>query len=153
MSKNLIVFDQHPVFLDFASNQLQVRFDPATARTVSHVRQNDDDSFTILAVVVVTNWTEHSVELSIASTPGLWATRRYIRDVYEYIFGHCGKTVLYAVVETSNAAAITLHERIGHKYVGRMEDWFGEDRPVVLYTLTKRDYQKGKWSSTKGRKE
>jgi RimJ/RimL family protein N-acetyltransferase len=146
VSKNLIVFDQDPVFLNYAGAQLGIQYLPEIARTVSHVRQNDDGSLTMLAVVVLSHWTTHSVEISIASNPGLWATKRFIRAVYEYAFGHCGKERIHMLVEHENAESIEMHKRLGHKYEGQLDDWFGVDKPALIYGLTKRNYLNSKWS-------
>ena len=152
MTENLIVYEQSPFFLDFASKQLDVPFDPSTARTISHVLLKDG-KYEILAVVVYTGWLPNSVELSIASSKGRWATRRFIRAVYEYAFTHANKDRIHMVVEPSNVESVEMHIRLGHKYEGCLDDWFGEDRPVFIYGLTRRNYQKGKWSLNKENKK
>lgn len=146
MTKYIVTYDQHPVFLDFICQRLNVKLDPATARTVSHVRVNEDGTHTMLAVCAYNNWTERSCELSIAGTKSMWATRRYIQAVYEYAFTVAEKERIHMVVEHTNADALELHKRLGHKHEGELEDWFGEDKPAIVFGLTKRNYLKGKWA-------
>ena len=148
--KHLIVEDQHPMFLAFAAKHLGVTYDPATCRTIAHVRQENDGTYTLLCVVVANNWTSAGCELSIASEPGLWATRRFINTVYQTVFGAWGKERIYMMVEPSNTAAIAMHERLGHKYEAHLEDWFGRDMPALLYGLTKRSYDNSKWRRVEG---
>lgn len=151
MSEYLIVYEQDAVFFDFAEAQLEMKFDRTLSRTLSHVRRNDDNSLTMLAVVVFNGWTPHSVEISIASSKGMWATKRFIRSVYEYAFTFAEKERIHMVVEPSNTDAVEMHKRLGHKYEGRLEDWFGRDKPVLVFGLTKRHYEQGKWSLEKGK--
>lgn len=151
MTEYVVVYDQDPIFVRFASEQLGVPFELTDYRTVSHVRKNDDGTLTMLAVVVLNNWTEHSVEMSIASEPGLWATKKFIRAVYDYAFYHAKKERIHMAVEPSNVAALIMHERLGHKYEGRLEDWFGADKDALIFGLTKRNYLKGKWTAKKGK--
>lgn len=143
--RHLIVHEQDPAFLAFASEQLQVRFEPALCRTIAHVRAEDDGTYTLLCVLVANNWTTAGCELSIASRPGEWATRRFINAGYQTFFYRWGKERIFMVVEPSNTAAIAMHERLGHKYEAHLEDWFGRDKPALLYGLTKRAYEQSKW--------
>ncbi len=150
MSKHLIVYDQHPLFFEFAEQRLDVRYDPAVCRTIAHLLQNEDGTCAVLCVVVANNWTDHSVELSIASEPGLWATRRFINAVYQTVFYRWRKERIHMVAEVANAPAIAMHERLRHKYEGHLDDWFGRDRPAHIYGLTKRAYEKSKWQRSEG---
>jgi RimJ/RimL family protein N-acetyltransferase len=144
--QHLIVYEQHPAFLDYLHDQLGVRFDPATTRTLSHLAQAEDGTLSILAVVAYSNWTNNSVELSIASSPCMWASKRFIRAVYEYAFQHCGKLCIHMLVEDDNLAAKALHERLGHKYGCRIEDWFGDGRDGHLFTWSKKAFLASKWA-------
>jgi hypothetical protein len=144
--EHLIVRDQDPVYLNWAQDQLGVGWEPSKVRTLSHVRINDDTSVLLLAVVVFSNFSPHACELSIASTPGLWATRRYVRAVYESVFTDFGRERFIGLVEHTNAESIEMHKRLGHKFECELEDWFGRDKPGLVFGLTKRDYLKSKWA-------
>ena len=145
--KNLVIYEQLPVFLDYINGELGVNYTADTTRTVAHVQESDTGELTILAVVALNNWTMHSVELSIAGSQGRWATRKYISSVYEYAFTYAGKERVHCIVEQGNEPAMELHRRLGHKYEGLLEDWFGADRPAHVFGLTKRNYLKGRWAA------
>lgn len=146
MIERLVVYEQNDVFFDFAEQILEVVFDRAQSRTVSYVQKNEDGTLTMLAVAVFNNWFKHSVELSLATTKGLWATKRFIRAMYEYAFNYGNIIRIHMVSEVSNDEANQGHLRLGHKYEGKLEDWFGEGKDGLIYGLTKRNYLKGKWA-------
>lgn len=144
MPKNLIVYDQDPIFIEYISNELGVNYRQENSRTVSHVRQNDDGTYTLLAVVLFDHFTEHHVELSVASSSKHWATWNFLHACYE--FGFSRKEVrLNMVVEASNTDALNMHKKLGHKQEGYLRDWFGENKDAYLFALTKKDYLESRW--------
>ena len=153
MMRNIITYDQDPRLLQFACEVLEVRFEPSKVRTIAYLQVDGDTVVRILAVVVYSNFLASSVELSIASEPGLWASRRFIRAVYEHAFNHLKRERLTMVVAHDNDASIVMHNRLGHKYDMTLDDWFGQDKPALIFGLTKRAYLSGKWASTKRTKE
>lgn len=144
MSENLIVFEQNQLFVNYVNEMLKVNFQLADCRTVSHIRKNDDNTYTILAVVVFNNWNVTYVEASIASSTSRWATWNYIHACYEYAFTK-ERTRINFVVETSNEDAIRMHKKLGHTCEGLLHDLFGNDKDAYVYGMTKRNYQKSKW--------
>lgn len=142
----LIVYDQDPVFLDYINKALDNNFVSDSTRTLAHVKANEDGSYTMLAVVAFNNWTQYSVEVSIAGSSGLWATKKFVRAVYEYAFYHAKKERIHMVVEPTNTEALEMHKRLGHFQEGLLADWFGPDKYAYIYGLTKRQYLAGKWA-------
>lgn len=144
MSQNLIVYDQDQVFVDYINGVLGVKFELHNTRTVSHIRRNDDGTYTILAVVLFNNWATHHCEASIASSSPHWATWKYINAVYRYVFDN-GRQRVHFVVEPHNTAAITMHKKLGHQFEGEMRDVYGEDKNGLMFAFTKRDFVSSRW--------
>lgn len=145
MSSRVITRDQSPVFLDYINRELDTDFTSDSARTITHLRHNDDGTFTILAVAAYNNWRDYHCELSIASSSPMWASWGYIHNVFDYGFNRAGKERVNLVVDVTNTAAINMHKKLGTVLEGTLRDWFGRDRDAYLYALTKRDYEKSKW--------
>lgn len=144
MAEYLITHDQDPVFINFISEKLGVNFRQENSHTVSHIRKNDDGTYTLLAVSLFDHFSEHHIEVSIASSSYKWATWNYIHAVYEFAFKD-GRSRLNMIVEPRNTNAVTMHEKLGHKREGYLRDWFGEDNDAIVFGLTRRDYLESKW--------
>lgn len=150
MSKLIITYDPCQKFIDFINTALDTDFklDDDT-RTVTHLKENDDGTYTILAVVVLNRWYKHHCEASIASSSKGWATRKYLNAVYSYVFEAAGRARMNFLVETHNAAAITLHYKLGHTFEGLCRDMYGEGKDGLLFGYTRTDYNKSKWIKRK----
>lgn len=132
-----------PILCAWTSQQLNVQFEPTMCRAIAHV-----DGGEIAAVCVLTNWTPHSCEISIA-TDGTrtWASRRYLHEVYKYAFIDAGKSRVNFSVAPDNVESIRLQEALGHKRECVLEDAAGTGHPLILYGLTKTEWLRGKYAS------
>ena len=144
MAVNIVTFDQDPIFIDYINKELKVNFDPADSRTVSHIRKNDDGTYTILAVLLYNRWATHSCEASIASSTKHWISWEYLHACYSYIF-NTGRTRINYVVEVDNKAALNLHRKLQHEELTLLRDLFGEGKDAYLFGITKREYEAGRW--------
>jgi len=151
MANRVIVTDQQyaPMFLEWMTQRIGEPglFEPDECRTIAHVQFNDDGSFEILCVVALNRWTQHSCEGNIASDLSKrWMTRDFAFTVYDFVFRHAGKSRFNFTVNTENADAIQMHEKLGHQFVCRLEDAYGESRDAFVYGLTKRQWLNGKYA-------
>lgn len=131
-----------PYFLNWINDRINTSFDPNDSRYLAYVKGDE-----VLAVVVFDHWTKHHVEVSIA-TDGTkrWASRTFVREVFDYAFSLDTITRCNFVVEVENENAIRLHKALGHPEEGRMKDWFGEGKDALLFRLTRQEYHESKWS-------
>ena len=144
MSESLIVYDQDQFFIDWINKELDVTFVPEDTRTISHVRKNDDGTFTVLAVIAFNRWSTNSAEASIASSSPRWATWKFLNAAYRFIFD-TGRSKINFVVELSNAAAINMHKKLGNHLEGYLKDQFGEGNDAYLFGMTKSQFEQSKW--------
>lgn len=150
MTKRQIIVDQKyaPIFLQWMMDRIGVpwRDTPDQCRTIAHVLFKDDGTFDILCVVALHNWTTHGCEGSIASDlTKRWFTRDFAFTVYDYVFNFAGKSRMNFTVRPDNAAALGMHEKLGHRFECRLEDAEGPGNDVLLYGLTKTQWQGGPW--------
>lgn len=151
MSENIVVFDQDQVFIDYINNALDVKFIPRDTRTVSHVRKNDDGTYTILAVIAFTRWSTNSVEASIASSTPRWATWNYLNAAYNYAFTTHNKSKINFVAEESNIAALNMHKKLGNMPEGYLYDQFGEGKNAYLFGMTRTNFKESRWYKKKNK--
>lgn len=160
MTKRVIVTDQKyaPMFLQWMAGRIGVDiggFSPDECRTIAHVLFYDDGQPPeILAVVAFNRWSPFACEGNIASDgTRRWFSRDFAYTIYDYVFRHAGKTRFNFTVSVDNEAAIAMHEGLGHNYVARLEDAFGEDKDAFIYGLTRKQWMAGRWSKSSNHKE
>ena len=123
-------------------------FNPSECRTIGHVLLHEDRDPEIIGAVVLSRWTAHTCDASIASDgTKRWATRRFIFAVYDYAFRHADKSRINFIVRVDNADSIRLQERLGHTLDGRLADAFGEGQDALLFGLTRSAWLAGPWRS------
>jgi RimJ/RimL family protein N-acetyltransferase len=151
-SKRVIVTDQQyaPVFLKWMRERIRGdigEFDANDCRTIAHVLFHEDRDPEILAVVAINRWSPFACEGNIASDgTRRWFSRDFAFTVYDFVFRHAAKTRFNFTVAVDNEAAIGMHEKLGHCYVARLEDAFGEDNDAFIYGLTRKQWLAGPWS-------
>jgi RimJ/RimL family protein N-acetyltransferase len=152
MTKRVIVTDQQyaPMFLRWMRSRIGGdigEFSADECRTIAHVLFHDDKEPEILAVVAFNRWSPFACEGNIASDgTRRWFSREFAFTVYDFVFRHAGKTRFNFTVSVDNEAAIAMHEGLGHNYVARLEDAFGEDKDAFIYGLTRKQWMAGRWS-------
>jgi RimJ/RimL family protein N-acetyltransferase len=152
MSTRKIVTDQQyaPVFLKWMRERIGGDvgdFDAADCRTIAHVLVHDHKPPEILAVVAINRWSPFTCEGNVASDgTKRWFSRDFAFTIYDFVFRHAGKTRFNFTVSADNKEAIALHEGLGHEYVARFADAFGEDKDALVYGLTRRQWHAGKWA-------
>lgn len=159
MSKRLIVTDQQyaPVFLEWMRDRIAGdigEFDANDCRTIAHVLLRDDSLPEILAVVAINRWSPFACEGNIASDGNRrWFSREFAFTVYDFVFRHANKTRFNFTVSVDNKEAIAMHESLGHEYVARLSDAFGENKDAFIYGLTRKQWLAGKWNEPCKKKE
>lgn len=131
-----------PYFTKWVNDKIGSEFTPENSRYIAYVSGDE-----VLAVAVFDHWTKYQVEVSIASDgTKRWASRTFIRAIYDYAFTIPSCSRINMIVEVKNKDAIRLHEALGHTLEGQLVDWFGTGNDAFLYRLTKTEYLEGKWS-------
>lgn len=159
MTKRVIVTDHRyaPVFLQWMRARIGGdigEFNAHECRTIAHVLLHEDKPSEILAVVAVNRWSPFACEGNIASDGSKrWFSRDFAFTVYDFVFRHAGKTRFNFTVSTDNKEAIAMHESLGHEYVARLADAFGEDKDAFIYGLTRKQWQAGKWAKPSKQQE
>lgn len=159
MSKRVIVTDQQyaPALLQWMRERISGdigAFDASECRTVAHVLVHEDKPAEVLAVVAFNRWSPFACEGNIASDgTRRWFSRDFAFTVYDFVFRHAGKTRFNFTVTVDNKDAIAMHESLGHEYVARLLDAFGENNDALMYGLTRSQWQAGKWAKPSQRKE
>jgi hypothetical protein len=146
MTEKVIVYDQDQVFFDFINKGLDTSLDSSRHQVISHVQLNNDKSCTMLAVVAYSDMRRYSIELSIYSTPNIWATKRFIHAFFDYPYFQLGKEKTVTTTLTTNFKCIDLLERLGYTREGMLKDYQGIGKDCFIYGMTKRQYLSGKWA-------
>lgn len=151
MGRRVIITDQQyaPLFLNWMKERIGCdgEFTADECRTIAHVLIHEDREPEILAVVAVNRWSPFACEGNIASDgTKRWFSKEYAFTVYDFVFRHAGKSRFNFTVSVDNAAAISMHEKLGHAYVARLEDAFGDSKDALIYGLTRRQWLGGRWA-------
>lgn len=149
MTQNIIVYDQDPFFLNWLNDQLGITLNQPTTQTISHVRQNDDNTYTILAVIAFSNIKKYHVEASIAASTPRWATWNFLHAAYEYAFNKLNISRINFVVDPANEAALSMHEKLGSVLEGKLRSIFGDGKDGYIFGTTRADYENSKWYKRK----
>lgn len=119
-------------------------------RVIAHVQMSENRVLKpadVLCVVALNRWTTHTVEGNIASDgTARWMSRAFAYTVYDYAFNYASKSRMNFSVRADNVDAIRMHEKLGHHFTAKLEDGYGEGKDLLLYGLTKRQWQAGRWS-------
>lgn len=145
MANRFIDGHTHTGLIQWAAGVLELTSFSPDARCMAHMIQ-DSNGVSPLAVVVFDRWTPYSCEVSIASDKtGRWATRTFIREVYEYVFTYAKKQRMTMIVSERNARSINTQMKLGHVEEGCLRDAFGEGHNGIVFGFTTRDYLASKW--------
>lgn len=125
----MIVFDQDHALLAFASQVLNVKFDPSQCSWIS--RLNPDGS--PLVVVVFTRFTPYNCEMSIASDGSRkWYSKEFVSTCYRYAFIQAKLWRITVVIEDDNEKSLKLCRQLGHTQESVLKHWFGEKDGIVM---------------------
>lgn len=149
-----IVTDQRwaPQFIDWFAARVGVpgQWADPEHTVLAHVNVQADGTAThsdILAVVLFNHWTPHTVEGNIASDGSArWASRDFLWTIYDYVFRHAGKSRFNFQVSPDNTAAVAMHQKLGHHFDCRLVDAAGEGHDLLLYSLTRAQWQAGRYA-------
>lgn len=128
-----IIFKQHQGFIDFSNEVLSEKFELENVITIVQMSDAGDIQF----VAIFDNFTEHDVEMNIASKGNLSATRLFLKACYQYAFETCGKNRVTAKIKSDNSKSIQICLRLGFVYEGSLRNWFGEFDAYVFGMLRK----------------
>lgn len=145
MANRFIEYRTSPTLIQWAAAVLELSSFTPDARCMAHM-SHDSNGASPLAVVVFDRWTPHSCEVSIASDMTTrWATRTFIREVYEYVFSYAQKLRMTMIVSERNTRSINTQMKLGHVEEGCLRDAFGEGHNGIVFGFTTQDYLASKW--------
>ena len=125
----MIDYEQNKKYIDFANRILSADFNATPSVTISNVDENGE----ILAVVIYTRFSKHNCEMSIATSGHKnWASKRFLKACYAYVFYQCGLKRITVVVDENNNQSITMCKKLGHVKEGILHSWFGETNGVIF---------------------
>jgi RimJ/RimL family protein N-acetyltransferase len=125
----------------------EVSFDAKTTRTIGHV-EFVDGKINILAAAALHHWSTHSVEITVASSGEKRQknSREFIHAIFSYVFDVAKRSSLWATIDVRNDKCMALAEAMGFTKRAHVPDFFGANNDGFVYTLTKTEWQRGKWS-------
>ena len=104
--------------------------------TVACVYQVDGE---VRCVVILNHWESSSVEGTVISS-GKFVSRKFIRDVYDFIFNNQDRKLLLMWTSIENGEMISIHQKFGHRISGMAQNKFG-DETGVLWSMTKTQWK------------
>lgn len=88
---------------------------------------NLDEMGNIIGGVVFNNYIRRDVHLHVAGTGRRWITRRFIGEVFRYVFVQLGCRRCTGLVADSNEKALTLDIGLGFVYEGTLRKYLDND--------------------------
>lgn len=123
---------QSPEAMAMVSRLLGATYDPQAVRCISAV----SDLGELLGVVMLSRFMPHSCEISVAADSPKFLSRRFIREVANYVFGTLGLWRLYCVAAPENERSVSLIERLGFvRETDILQGWFGPGRDGVMFRM------------------
>lgn len=133
-----ILYIQDARLVEWASERLQVKYDPAMVRTLASI-----DESGILCVVLYSNFSARNCEMSIASASPSWCSRRFLRAAFSYPFITLNLRRVVFITGSDNRKTIDLCERLGAKREGLLRNWFdgadGYGTDGIIYGLLREE--------------
>lgn len=96
------------------------------------------DADRLLAAVLYTDYTGHSIQLSIAAESVRWCSRRTVKEIFSYPFNDLACLRVTALVASDNTRSISLVERTGWKKEGLLRKGFG-DVDMIVYGMLREE--------------
>lgn len=108
--------------------RMHIGFGPAVSIGVG-----DDER--LLAAVIYSQYTGHSMQLSVAADSPAWCSRRTLRAFFTYPFKDAGCIRVTGMVASDNEPSLSLCERLGFVREGVLRKALGEIDVVVFGML------------------
>lgn len=130
----MIDVDQKIEYLKYAEEILKVPLKPEFCRWITNL--SIDGS--ILGVVVYSCFTNHSCELSAASSSCYFWSRSFAKAVYSYAFDKLKYTRLTAIIRVNNERSQRFATDHGFILEGRLKNWY-PDSDGFIYGMLRED--------------
>lgn len=119
-----VCFEQRPAFFDFFNRHSGTSHQPGRAQVMASLKGDG-----IAAVVLYSRFARGACELSIVTDGRCdWASRGFIRAVFDYPFKQLGLNRCGVLIAESNVASIRLAVKLGFEMEGIARQYFdGED--------------------------
>lgn len=128
----MISHEQNIEYLAWANEVLGSNFIPTQSAWITRLMEDG----AIAAVVIFNMFTEHNVEISVATDrTGKGATRDFIAVCYRYAFIQCKKRRVTFIVEVGNDLSLRMARKLGHAEEARLIGWFGKNDGIVFRML------------------
>jgi RimJ/RimL family protein N-acetyltransferase len=151
-----IITDQQnaQVFCDFLNQRIPgSALSPTDTRTIGYVEFNEQPDGTVTANILAAagfhHWSDKAVEVAIASNgeKKQKTSHEFIWTCYSYIFDVCKKTAMFATVGVDNEKSMAVAEMLGMTKKGLIPDYLGENKDAYLYSITRNEWQKGRFAT------
>lgn len=126
-----VCFEQRPEFFDFFNQHSGTSHRPGNTCVIASLVNG-----AISAVVLYSRMTRGSCELSITTDRNKnWASRSFIRAVFDYPFAQLGYKRCGVMVNTANTDSLALAEQLGFVHEGVLRAYFDGDDACALSML------------------
>jgi hypothetical protein len=122
--------------LEWAGTRLQVVFPPGLSTTLAF----RDETDTILAVAVYTNYEAQSIEMSIVAESPRWMTRRTIEAAFAYPFRQLKVARVTANTYATNQRSVKMLVRLGFQLEGVLRNYGPDGEPRLVFGLLAEEF-------------
>lgn len=92
------------------------------------------------AMVVYDSWTKSSVQAHIYSSgPRFLLDPLFLREIFSYAFGQCGKLLIYTITPADAKASLAVSKALGFSEVFRQKDGWDVGIDMVYKEMRKED--------------
>jgi len=100
---------------------------------------NMDGLGNIIGGVVFNNYTKRDIHLHVAGVTRNWCTRRFIGEVFRYVFLQLGCRRCTGMVAADNEAAIRFDTKLGFQYEGTMRAIMPGDVDCLIFGMLREE--------------
>jgi RimJ/RimL family protein N-acetyltransferase len=100
---------------------------------------NVDELGNLIGGVVLNNFTRRDIHLHVAGVGPRWCTRRFVGEVFRYVFLQLGCRRCTGLVAVSNAAARRFDEHLGFRREGVLRAYLEHDEDCLVYGMLREE--------------
>jgi RimJ/RimL family protein N-acetyltransferase len=107
--------------------------------------KNEDTTPTVAAVVVLSNWTANTVDVSWVINDPLILRHGFFEAGYEFVFEECDIEHIIGRIAGKNTKSLKLAHHMGMKELAVIPNGYGTDNDLHILSMCKDDFYKGRW--------
>ena len=99
----------------------------------------DTEKNETVGAAIFDNFLHNSAQGTFIVTTPMVLKHGFLEEIADFIFEHCGKDYIYALVQDGNKKAIKLNHHLGFRQIFRMPEGFGKGVDFLVLSLHKDD--------------